>query len=183
MFDLKICKQGIIYRFKSRLVVFGFAQKYGIDYIEVFSPVAKCTTFRFMVVISVNRKYHLIQLEVKSAFLYGEQTEEMYMTAPLGLNSPPNMVLKLRKAQCGLKKLQEHGVNHWKSFFEFGFIPSNTYRSICISTNSDMEIFILVYLDDIIIFGKHMSKMEDGVNKRSLKYICGKIEYTNNFVL
>lgn len=172
VFDLKRDKQGIIDRFNARLVALGFAQKYGIDFIEVFSPVAKFSTFRYMMAISVKRNYFFIQPDIKSAFLNGELKEEIYMQPPPGLNLESNMVLKLRKALYGIKQAARAWSQSLELFlFDIGFIPSHADRSLFTVVNANLEIFILFYVDDILIFGTDKSQMEEIVNKVTEKYI------------
>ena len=60
-------------QYKTRLVVKGFEQKHGIDYSEVFSPVVKNTTIRLVLGMVASENLHLEQLDVKTAFLHGDQ--------------------------------------------------------------------------------------------------------------
>uniref|UniRef100_A0AAV1U6I5 Reverse transcriptase Ty1/copia-type domain-containing protein n=1 Tax=Peronospora matthiolae TaxID=2874970 RepID=A0AAV1U6I5_9STRA len=63
---------GSIEKCKARLVAKGFKQKYGIDYTETFSPVVKYVTLRMVVAITKYFDWTLDQLDVVTAFLYGE---------------------------------------------------------------------------------------------------------------
>ena len=71
-------------RYKSRLVVKGFQQKEGVDYTDIFSPVVKLTTIRFVLGIVAAKNLHLEQLDVKTAFLHGDLEEDIYMHQPQG---------------------------------------------------------------------------------------------------
>ena len=66
-------------KYKARLVAKGFRQDYGIDFGEIFSSVVKMTTLRFMLGVVAADNFELIQLDVKTAFLYGDLKEEIYM--------------------------------------------------------------------------------------------------------
>ena len=66
-------------RFKARLVVKGFAQKKGIDFDEIFSPVVKMTSICIVLSIVAAEDLHLEQLDVKTTFLHGDLEEEIYM--------------------------------------------------------------------------------------------------------
>lgn len=91
-------------RFKSRLVVKGFAQKEGIDF-EIFFPIVIMTSIRTILSLVSVEDLHLEQLDVKTAFLYGDLEEEIYMEQPLGyvVTSKDKMVCRLIKHLYGLK--------------------------------------------------------------------------------
>lgn len=98
-------------RLKSRLVVQGYAQKEGIDYYanDLFAPVAKLSSMRSILSWAATNDYEIIQLDIKSAYLYGElnSDEEIYIRPPPGNllpNLKPGQVLQLNKALYGLKQ-------------------------------------------------------------------------------
>ena len=66
-------------RYKSRLVAKGFAQKEGVDYNEIFSPVVKHTSIRVLLSLVAHGDLELEQLDVKTAFLHGDLDEEIYI--------------------------------------------------------------------------------------------------------
>jgi hypothetical protein len=74
-------------RYKARLVVKGFAQKKGIDFDEIFSPVVKLTSIRSIVILVAVEDLHLEQLDVKTTFLHGDLEEEIYMQSHRGMRS------------------------------------------------------------------------------------------------
>ncbi|GJZ65357.1 retrovirus-related pol polyprotein from transposon TNT 1-94, partial [Tanacetum coccineum] len=71
-------------RYRARLVVKGYAQKEGIDFNEIFSPVVRITTIRVVLAMCATYDLHLEQLDVKTAFLHGNLDEEIYMLQPEG---------------------------------------------------------------------------------------------------
>ncbi len=79
VYKLKFDDQGNVCRYKARLVAQGFSQKYGEDYDEVFAPVARTTTFRILMSVAGMNNYHVKHFDIKTAFLYGEIEEEIYM--------------------------------------------------------------------------------------------------------
>ncbi|KAH9688522.1 hypothetical protein KPL70_015149 [Citrus sinensis] len=93
-------------RYKARLVANGYAQKEGIDYNEVFSPVVKHWSIRILLAIVAQFDLELVQLDVKTAFLHGDLEEEIYMTLPNGFKvaGKENWVSKLTKSLYGLKQ-------------------------------------------------------------------------------
>ena len=72
-------------RYKARLVAKGYAQREGIDYNEVFSPVVKHSSIRILLALVAQYELDLDQLDVKTAFLHGDLDEEIYMSQPTGL--------------------------------------------------------------------------------------------------
>ena len=66
-------------RYKARLVVKGFAQKKGIDFDEIFSPVVKMTSIRTILSLVVVEDLHLEQIDAKKDFLHGNLEEAIYM--------------------------------------------------------------------------------------------------------
>ena len=71
-------------RYKARLVVKGFAQKKGIVFDEIFSPVVNMTSIRTILSLVAVEDLHIEQLDVKTSFLYGDLEEEIYMEQPEG---------------------------------------------------------------------------------------------------
>ena len=71
-------------KYKARLIAKGFRQEYGIDFDEIFSPVVKMTTLRFMLDVVATENLELIQVDVKTTFVHGDLKEEIYMEQPKG---------------------------------------------------------------------------------------------------
>ena len=78
-FTLKYHPDRSVDKYKTRLVVKGYTQTYGIDYFETFSPVSRMNSIRILFSIAVNLSWPLFQLDVKNAFLYEDLQEEVYM--------------------------------------------------------------------------------------------------------
>ncbi|GKA52425.1 putative ribonuclease H-like domain-containing protein, partial [Tanacetum coccineum] len=78
-------KRGIMVRNKARLVAQGYTQEEGIDYVEVFAPVARIEAIRLFLAYASFKDFFVYQMDVKSAFLYGKIEEEVYVCQPLGI--------------------------------------------------------------------------------------------------
>nr|GFC59846.1 putative ribonuclease H-like domain-containing protein [Tanacetum cinerariifolium] len=97
-------ERGIVIRNKARLVAQGYTQEEGIDYKEVFAPVARIEAIRLFLAYASFMGFLVYQMDVKSAFLYGTIEEEVYVCQPPGFEDPqnPDKVYKLVKALYGL---------------------------------------------------------------------------------
>ena len=70
---------GSIERYKARLIMKGYMQTYGVDYMETFLPLANLNIVRILLSLAVNLDWSLLQFDVKNAFLHGDLDEEIYM--------------------------------------------------------------------------------------------------------
>ncbi|GJT14782.1 reverse transcriptase domain-containing protein [Tanacetum coccineum] len=97
-------ERGIVVRNKARLVAQGYTQEEGIDYDEVFAPVARIEAIRLFLAYASFMGFIVYQMDVKSAFLYGTIEEEVYVCQPPGFEDPqfPDKVYKVEKALYGL---------------------------------------------------------------------------------
>jgi hypothetical protein len=68
----------------------GFRQIQGVDYEETFSPVAMLKSVRILLAIAAYYNYEIWQMDVKTAFLNGHLSEDVYMTQPEGFVDPKN---------------------------------------------------------------------------------------------
>nr|GEV51296.1 hypothetical protein [Tanacetum cinerariifolium] len=93
-------EKGIVIRNKARLVAQGYTQEEGIDYEEVFAPVARIKAIRLFLAYASFMGFTVYQMDVKSAFLYGTIDEEVYVMQPPRFQDPefPARVYKVEKA-------------------------------------------------------------------------------------
>ena len=112
-------------RYKARLVAKGYAQKEGINYNEVFSPVVKHSSIRILLALVGWLDLELVQMEVKIVFLNGDLREEIYITQPEGfkVTRKENMGCKLKKLLYGLKQ----SLRQWYKRFN-KFMLRHKYR-------------------------------------------------------
>ncbi|GKA04514.1 retrovirus-related pol polyprotein from transposon TNT 1-94 [Tanacetum coccineum] len=101
-------ERGIVIKNKARLVAQGYTQEEGINYDEVFAPVARIEAIRLFIAYASFKDFVVYQMDVKSAFLYGKIEEEVYVCQPLGFEDPdfPDRVYKVEKALYELHQAQ-----------------------------------------------------------------------------
>ncbi|KAH9770981.1 hypothetical protein KPL71_012549 [Citrus sinensis] len=152
-------------RYKARLVAKGFTQKEGVNYTKIFSPVVRHTSLRILLALVAVNNMHLEHMDVKTAFLHGELNEMIVMKQPEGYVDPsrPDHVCHLRKSLYGLKQ----SPRQWYLRFD-GFMLENSFQrchfDCCVyhkDVGDDKEIYLLLYVDDMLIACKHM----DQINK------------------
>ncbi|GJV71502.1 retrovirus-related pol polyprotein from transposon TNT 1-94 [Tanacetum coccineum] len=104
VFKNKKDERGIVIRNKARLVTQGYTQEEVIDYDEVFAPVARIEAIRLFLAYASFKDFMVYQMDVKSAFLYRNIQEEVYVCQPPGFEDPdfPDIVYKTEKALYGL---------------------------------------------------------------------------------
>ncbi|GJT27631.1 putative ribonuclease H-like domain-containing protein [Tanacetum coccineum] len=81
-------ERGIVIMNKASLVAQGYTQEEGIDYDEVFTPVARIEEIRIFLAYVSFKDFAVYQMDVKSAFLYGKIEDEVYVCQPLGFEDP-----------------------------------------------------------------------------------------------
>jgi hypothetical protein len=72
VFKLKWDEHGAVSKHKARLVVKGYAQRHGIDYDEVFAPVARLDSVRLLIALAVHEGWEVHHMDVKATFLNGD---------------------------------------------------------------------------------------------------------------
>jgi hypothetical protein len=106
VFKLKRDEAGKIVKHKARLVAKGYVQQQGVDFDEVFAPVARMESIRMLLAVAAQGGWYVHHMDVKSAFLNGELKEEVYVQQPPGFVAAGHegKVLKLKKALYGLRQ-------------------------------------------------------------------------------
>lgn len=160
---IKYLPNGVLDRYKSRWVARGDNQEYGLDYAETFSPVVKSITIRLVLQLTVTRYWKIKQFDINNAFLQGTLTDEVYVTQPPGFVDAdhPHHVCKLKKALYGLKQAPRAWNQELKTYLtQMGCQNSVADTSVFIYLHGTHIVYILVYVDDIIVTGSSHSLLD-----------------------
>jgi hypothetical protein len=154
-------ERGIVIRNKARLVAQGYTQEEGIDYEEVFAPVARIEAIRLFLAYASFMGFIVYQMDVKSAFLYGKIDEEVYVSQPPGFEDPqhPNKVYKVVKALYGLHQAPRKWYETLATYLlDNGFHRGKIDQTLFIKKDKGDILLVHLYVDDII-FGSTKQDM------------------------
>jgi len=154
-------ERGIVIKNKARLVAQGYTQEEGIDYDEVFAPVARIEAIRLFLAYASFQRFKVYQMDVKSAFLYGKIEEEVYVCQPPGFEDPkhPDKVYRLDKALYGLHQAPRAWYDTLSTYLlNHDFIRGTIDKTLFIKKEKKAILLVQIYVDDII-FGSTQDKM------------------------
>ena len=145
------------FKYKARLVATGYSQIEGVDYTETFAPVLKYQSLRMLMAVATEEDMHVHQMDVTTAFLYGDLEEEVYLQQPEGAAIPgqEHMVCKLKKSLYGLKQ----SPRCWNTRLDghlkqLGFKALKTDSALYTRGVKHEKIMLAVYVDDLLISSK-----------------------------
>ncbi|GJT23706.1 putative ribonuclease H-like domain-containing protein [Tanacetum coccineum] len=182
VFRNKKDERGIMIRNKARLVTQGYTQEEGIDYDEVFAPVARIEAIRLFLAYASFKDFMVYQMDVKSAFLYGKIEEEVYVCQPPGFEDPdfPDRVYKVEKALYGLHQALRAWYETLSTYLlNNGFQRGKIDKTLFIKRHKGDILLVQIYVDDII-FGSTKKDLFilNGLGfrkaKKSVNLIIGK---------
>ncbi|GKC09192.1 putative ribonuclease H-like domain-containing protein, partial [Tanacetum coccineum] len=178
-------ERGVVVRNKARLVAQGYTQEEGIDYDEVFAPVARIEAIRLFLAFASFMGFIVYQMDVKSAFLYGTIDEEVYVSQPPGFVDPdhPKKVYKVVKALYGLHQaprawyatlstfLEKHG---YKRVYVDDIIFGSTKKSWCDEFEALMKSrFQMSSMGELTFFlGLQVKQNKEGIFISQDKYVA-----------
>ncbi|XP_044720120.1 reverse transcriptase (RNA-dependent DNA polymerase) domain-containing protein [Hirsutella rhossiliensis] len=128
----------------------GYEQQEGIDYSETFASVVRPESYRTIFAIAAAEDLEIEQMDVKTAFLYGDIDEEVYLEQPEGFEDGTGRVCRLKKAIYGLKQAPRIWFHTITKFLEtLGYRPIAADVSVFVRGKS----IIAIYVDDLLLTG------------------------------
>ena len=167
VFKLKTNKDGQRNIFKARLVARGFTQVYGQDFVDTYSPVCRMSSFRLFLSIVATHDFELKQIDIATAYLNAPLNENIYMNQPDGFVDINNKskVCKLHKTIYGLKQ----SGREWFSLLHIALTEMKNFRPVandaCLYYSPNRDVMLLIYVDDILIAGKHISRINSTISE------------------
>ncbi|CAI7744707.1 unnamed protein product [Closterium sp. NIES-53] len=176
LFKIKSDGDGKIERYKSRLVAKGYQQKEKVDYKELFAPVVKPTTLRTLLAGVAIKGWVVKQMDVPTAFLNDVLEKEIFMAQPEGFDDGSGRVLRLKKALYGLKQAPRQWYLKLRGVLEeIGFTPSTADHSLFMLGEGEQRSFMVVYVDDILIFSPSSDLVKEVMLKLQDKFKCNAL--------
>ena len=163
----KMRPDGTVEKYKARLVAKGYIQKEGEDYFDTYSPVARLTTIRVLIILAASHGFLIHQMNVKTAFLNGELEKEIYMDQPDGFvtKGQEGKVCKLLKSLYGLKQAPKQ----WHEKFDkiltsAGFVVNEPDKCVYYRFGVGNGVILCLYVDDILIFRNNVEVIKEVKN-------------------
>jgi hypothetical protein len=152
VFKRKLDSTNNIAKFKCRLVIKGFKQKFGIDYTDTASPVAKWKSLRTVIAYCAETGMVIEQADFNNAFLHAKMDSEVFMEAPPGVKLPPNHACRLNLALYGLKQAPLRWNKEIDNkLIKLGYTALTSDPCVYIKlTSGGRRIIICLYVDDTI---------------------------------
>ncbi|GKF61153.1 retrovirus-related pol polyprotein from transposon TNT 1-94, partial [Tanacetum coccineum] len=162
-------ERGNVIRNKARLVAEGYTQEEGIDYDEVFAPVARIEAIRLFLAYASFKVFMVYQMDVKSAFLYGKIEEEVYVCQPPRFEDPdfPDRVYKVEK------ELRNKGDILLVQVYVDDIIFGSTKKELCNAFEKLMhEMFQMSSMGELTFFlGLQVHQKNDDIFISQDKYV------------
>lgn len=185
VFNMKHASDDSNPKFKARLVAKGFHQSYGVDYFDTYAPVARLSSIRLLLALAVNTGAHIHQMDVRNAFLNGELSETVYMRQPEGFidQQYPSRVFKLRRTLYGLKQAAREWYKTITIFLNsIGFSNSKSDQAIYFATRDNVKVWLVLYVDDILIISTSTNAINDVMRVLSKEYRMKDVGKVNEFL-
>lgn len=130
----------------------------------LFGTLCRLDSLGTLLAIAASRRLEILQFDVSSAFLQGKLDERVLIQPPCGLKLAAGHCLQLDKALYGLEQTpRAWNCTFTKALNELGLVATD--MDACIFSNSDKSIFLLIYVDDLFVFGNNRGHCQALVDK------------------
>ncbi|GBO03580.1 Retrovirus-related Pol polyprotein from transposon TNT 1-94 [Araneus ventricosus] len=169
VYSIKHDEKNNVKKYKSRLVAQGFKQRPGVDFTDVFAPLVNFDIIKFLFVLLVCiLGWNHAQIDVKGAYLYGNLDISIYMQQPEGfaVKGCEHYVCRLHNSIYGLHQSgRQWNIELNEILFGLGFHRNE----LCNGLYTKSNCILLVYVDDIVVFSKSQSDLEDSILNIKIK--------------
>jgi hypothetical protein len=134
----------------------GYAQQLGIDYEEVFAPVARSEAIMFLLALAAEEGWQVHHMDVKTTFLNGDLQEEVYVQQPPGFihSGQEHKVLRLHKALYGLHQApRAWNLKLDEKLGILSFVKCTADHAIYCRGRKGKRLIVGVYVDELLIIG------------------------------
>lgn len=145
---------GSVDRYRARLVARGFSQVHGLDFNETYAPVVNMASVRLLFAYAATQSLHMKQFDVKTAFLYGNLDETVYMEQPEGFKDGTSKVCHLKKSLYGLKQAPRQWNKEFSNFLKEQNLNESQHDRCIFYRQKPSKLFIAIYVDDGVIFAE-----------------------------
>lgn len=170
---------GDIDRYRARLVARGFSQIYGEDYFETYAPVVNMNAVRMMFSFAAIENLIIKQFDVKTAFLYGQLDEEVYMEQPEGFSDNSQKVCHLKKSLYGLKQSPRQWNKKFSDFLISIGMKESAFDHCIYYKTEPSRIYIAIYVDDGVIFADNIKDIEYVINELKKRFDIHEVDATS----
>lgn len=183
VFKIKRDAEGHVVRYKARLVAQGFTQIPGVDFSSTYAPVIRSESVRLIFALAAKKQWSVFHFDIKTAFLNGDLTEDVYVHQPQGYSDEdnPKSVWKLKKSLYGLhqspKSWNEKFISRVKSL---GFYQLKTEPSLFRNPKSGQIIGLFV--DDLLLLTEKESDRLQLYNFLNAEFEVSDLGRVNHFV-
>ncbi|GJW58784.1 putative ribonuclease H-like domain-containing protein [Tanacetum coccineum] len=167
-------ERGIVIKNKERLVAQGYTQEEGIDYDEVFAPVAKIEAIRLFLAYASFKDFVVYQMDVKSDFLYRKIKEEVYVCQPPGFEDPnfPDRVYKVENALYGLHQASRAWYETLSTYLlDNVFQREKIDKTLFIRRDKCDILLVQVSMGESLLLDLQVKQKEDGIFISQDKYV------------
>lgn len=167
--------------YKARLVARGFQQKNDIE--NTYSPVFKAQTLKILLSYCHQNDFLIEQMDVETAFLNGQITSDIYVKQPEGFSNGSSEVFKLYKALYGLKESPRLWYECFHQYMnDLKFVRNNCDYCLYYKITKNVTIYILLYVDDLLICSNNKTNLSDIKQKLSLRFNMKDLGTISNYI-